>query len=199
MPIIYLNMKKFFHLLILLLFCTSYLSASASDEHLQFLGLPIAGSYESFSKQLEDKGFVKFDEFESSYKFIGKFANEIVELTILASPRTKTVCKVIVYFPEKKSWTDLKEDYFKKKRLYRSKYLLTDDYEFFSSPYEDGDGYEFRAVKVDKCKYISFFKEIGGHISVEIDPKCRVKVTYEDDINIKIGQKELETNAFNDI
>lgn len=63
--------------------------------------------------------------------FLCIFANEIVELTVLASPRTKTVCKVIVYFPEKTSWNDLKEDYFAKKRFYRSKYLLTDEFEFF--------------------------------------------------------------------
>lgn len=163
------------------------------------MGIPIAGSAEFFIPRLEEKGFVKVGEFESSIKFIGKFANEIVDLTLLASPRTNTVCKVIVYFPQKESWQELQEDYFKKKKLYRSKYLLTDDFEFFSSPYENGDGYELRAVVNEKCNYCSFFKEIGGHIGVEICPQKCVKVTYEDDINIKVGQQELEFNAYEDI
>lgn len=164
-----------------------------------FMGIPIAGSSEIFIKQLEDKGFVKTGEFESSYNFVGKFANEIVKLTFLASPRTNTVCKVIVLFPEKDTWTELKQDYFKKKNLYKSKYLLTDAFEFFSSPYEDGDGYELRAVVADKCSYASFFSEIGGHIGVEISPNKCIKVTYEDDENMKIAKSELEFNAFEDI
>lgn len=192
-------MKKFVLSFFALLLSLFPIFGANTVEHLQFMGIPIAGSSEFFIQQLEAKGFAKISEFESSYTLYGKFANEIVELTVLASPRTKTVCKVIVYFPEKTSWNDLKEDYFAKKRLYRSKYLLTDEFEFFSSPYEDGDGYELRAVKAEKCNYHSFFKEIGGHIGVSIAPKLCVKVTYEDDTNMKVAKEELETNAFNDI
>ena len=84
--------------------------------------------------------------FETLHKFYGKFANEIVTLNVLASPKTNTVCKVIVYFLEREDWQELKKDYFSKKEMYKSKYPLDRDYEFFSSPYEDGDGYEMRAV-----------------------------------------------------
>ncbi len=191
-------MKKILLSMIVLTACLCSL-AQTSGEHLSFLGRPIAGSAESFITFLQEKGFKKKGKYESSYSFWGKFANEIVELTLLASPRTKTVCKVIVYFPEKDSWKELREDYFKKKRLYKSKYMLDSDYEFFSSPYEDGDGYEMRAVALDKCNYISFFSEPGGHISVNICPDKKIKVTYEDDINIKVAQEELDYNAFEDI
>lgn len=173
--------------------------AQSSDTHLTFMGIPIAGSSDFFLQQLEQKGFTKISEFESSTNLYGKFANEIVELTVLASPRTKTVCKVIVYFPEKSNWADLRSDYFTKKKLYRSKYLMTDDFEFFSSPYEDGDGYELRAVAAEKCNFTSFFTEPGGHIYIEICPKKCIKVTYEDDLNIKVAKQELEFNAFEDI
>lgn len=174
-------------------------SFAVEPDHLHFLGLPIGGASDVFNAQLEEKGFAKVGQFESSHSFVGKFANEIVELTVLASPRTQTVCKVIVKFGNKASWRDLKADYFKKKQLYRSKYLFTEDFEFFSPPYEDGDGYEMRAVMNGKCNYVSFFTEPGGHITVEIgNDKC-VKVTYEDDINIKAAQAELEYNAFEDI
>ena len=81
--------------------------------------------------------------------------------------------------------------------MYKSKYLLTDDFEFFSSPFEDG--YELRAVGADKCSYASFFSEIGGHIGVQVSPDKCIKVTYEDDENIKIAKSEREFNAFEDI
>lgn len=189
------------HLLSVILFALSWVVgiAQTADSHLTFMGIPITGSSGFFLSQLEQKGFTKISEFESSTKLYGKFANEIVELTVLASPRTKTVCKVIVYFPEKNNWSDLRNDYFTKKRLYRGKYLMTDDFEFFSTPYEDGDGYEMRAVAAEKCNYMSFFSEPGGHIYIEICTKKCIKVTYEDDINIKVAKDELDFNAFEDI
>lgn len=190
-------MKQLLSFILSFFFLTAF--SQQQEEHLNFMGRPIAGSSEYFISFLEEKGFVKIDEFESSYSFVGKFANEIVNLTLLASPKTKTVCKVIVYFPDYSSWSELKSDYFKKKNLYRSKYLLTDDFEFFSSPYDGGDGYELQAIAKDKCKYVSFFKDFGGHITLEVCPKKCIKVTYEDDANIKVAQSELESKAFDDI
>lgn len=70
-------------------------------------------------------------------------------------------------------------------------YPIDKDYEFFVSPYDDGDGYEMKAVAIDKCRYISFFLARGGHIVVQIDKTVRVKVIYEDRENIKIAQEEL--------
>ena len=163
------------------------------------MGVEIAGDYSSFKDSLESKGFVYTTSFETMYKFYGRFVNEIVKLEVLATPRTNKVCKVIVYFPEKETWSDMKKDYFDKKRLYSEKYPIDRDYEFFSFPYEDGDGYEMRAVALDKCKFISFFLAIGGHITLEINKSSQVKVVYEDRVNIKTAQKELNQNALDDI
>lgn len=174
-------------------------SAQKASDHMMFMGLPLAGSAEYFIPRLEEKGFVKTDEFESTYSFYGKFANEIVRLTLLASPKTRTICKVIVYFPKKDSWSDLKKDYFTKKALYRSKYLLNDDFEFFSNPYDEGDGYELQAVSRDKCKYCSFFKDLYGGIVLEVCPDKCIKISYEDTENMKVAQQELESKAFDDI
>lgn len=67
------------------------------------------------------------------------------------------------------------------------------------SPYDDGDGYEMRAVSLEKCRFISFFLAIGGHIIVKIDKSSQVKVVYEDRVNIKDAQKELNQNALDGI
>lgn len=167
--------------------------------HIKFMGIEVSGDYESFKDSLLSKGFTYTSSFETSHKFYGKFANEIVTLNVLASPKSETVCKVIVYFPKREDWLELKKDYFTKKEMYKSKYPIDRDYEFFSSPYEDGDGYEMRAVAKDKCRYISFFLALGGHIAIEIDKTAQVKVVYEDRVNIKVAQQELEQNAIDDI
>ena len=75
------------------------------------MGLEVSGNYEIFKDSILSKGFKYINSFESLHRFYGKFANEIVTLNILTSPITKTVCKVIVLFPEKKDWRELKKDY----------------------------------------------------------------------------------------
>ena len=105
--------------------------------------------------------------------------------------KSNVVCKVIILFPKKTQWYDLRSDYSKKVELYSEEYPIDKDYEFFVSPYDDGDGYEMKAVAIDKCRYISFFLARGGHIVVQIDKTVRVKVIYEDRENIKIAQEEL--------
>lgn len=170
-----------------------------SSEHIKFLGLNVSDDMEQFKDSLIKKDFIYVESFESSFKLLGKFANEIVTLTVLATPKSKTVCKVIVEFPIKRSWQDLKNDYFAKKNLYKLKYTLDKDFEFFSLPYEEGDGYELKAVMRNKCTYASFFLAIGGYITVKIDETPRIKVTYEDKQNLKIAQQELEESAIDDI
>lgn len=174
-------------------------NAQIANTHILFMGIPLNGTVEVFSLRLEEKGFTKVGEKEGSINYYGKFANELVKLTLVASPRTNTVCKIVIDFPEKESWSQLRNDYLEKKTLYNRKYLLTDEYEFFSSPYEEGDGYEMRAVVRDKCKFITFFSTEGGHIWVEICEKCCIRVTYEDTINIHVANEELQSNAYDDI
>lgn len=163
------------------------------------MNIEVDDNYESFKDSLEAKGFTYLKSYRTCHTFYGKFANEIVKLEALASPKTNTMCKIIIYFPEKDNWFNLKEDYFEKKELYRSKYPLDVDYEFFKYPYEDGDGYEMRAIELDKCRYISFFLATGGYITIEINDKAQVRVTYEDRDNTRLAQEELEQQAIDDI
>ena len=188
-------MKRIVLVLLFIIQCV----CARSSGHIKFMGMDVTGNMESFKDSLVTKGFFYVESFKSSCRFHGEFANEFVTLTILASPKTQMVCKIIVEFPSKSEWKDLKEDYFKKKKLYKSKYPLDKDFEFFSSPYEDGDGYELRAVSREKCNYVSFFWAVGGYIIVEIGKTAQVRVSYEDRENMKIAQKELEQSAIDDI
>lgn len=163
------------------------------------MGTEVSGNYESFKDSLTLKGFTLVDSFETLHRFYGKFANEFVTLNVMVTPKTNTVFKVIVYFPERDNWRKLKNDYFAKKEMYKTKYPLDRDFEFFSSPYEDGDGYELRAVCRGKCNYVSFYLALGGYITVEITKSSQIKVVYEDRENIKVEQLELKQEAINDI
>ena len=84
------------------------------------MGIEISGHEDEFKKHLEQKGFEYLSSYEHSHAFFGKFANEYVNLLVLSSPKTNVVCKVIVQFPQKEKWYDLKRDYFNKKELYSS-------------------------------------------------------------------------------
>ena len=185
-------------IVLVLLFIIQCICAHSSG-HIKFMGMDVTGNMESFKNSLVTKGFFYVDSFKSSFRFQGEFANEFVTLTVLASPETQIVCKIIVEFPSKSEWKNLKEDYFKKKKLFKSKYPLDKDFEFFSSPYEDGDGYELRAVSRGKCNYTSFFLAVGGYIIIEIGKTAQIRVSYEDRENMKNAQKELEQSAINDI
>lgn len=191
-------MKRYILLYFLLLSLASA-TAQTPEKHLSFMGMQMVGTSDVFASRLKKKGFTQKKKIESITYFYGKFANEFVELELIASPITNTVCKIVVYFPFKKTWKSLKEDYLNKRKLYSLKYFRTDDFSFFSSPYDEGDGYELRAVQEGKCDYASFYEEEGGHLSLEISPKQKVKVSYEDDINMLIAKKELERKAYNDI
>ena len=100
----------FFYLILFV----SYLNATS---HIKFMGIEVTGSYESFKDSLKAKGFTYMSSFENLHNFYGKFATEIVKLCIVSSTKSNTVFKVIVYFPAKDNWKELKRDYFTKKEM----------------------------------------------------------------------------------
>ena len=65
------------------------------------MGVEVTGMCNDFRDSLETKGFVYISSYKTLYEYQGMFANEKVTLNVLVSPKTKTVCKVIVYFPQK--------------------------------------------------------------------------------------------------
>lgn len=177
-----------------LVFVIAFLSlthSSFSSNHIKFLGIEVNKSVRAFQDSLCKRGFKTIKKDKNTYRLYGKLVNEIVTLKIIATPKTHNVCKVIVLFPKKTTWEKLRIDYFNKKEMYFKKYSLDSEYEFFSDPYEDGDGYELRAVSNDKCRYATFFNAEGGHICVEIGEGSQIKITYEDTENINLAQKEF--------
>lgn len=194
-------MRKIVNLMVCL--CLSIVTFAQdvdSVKHLEFKGIPIDGSLNEFVSKLEAKGFTKTETMGTMVQLKGDFAGESVNVYVVGSEKNKTVWKVAVFFPEKSSWRSLKSDYFDYKELFTKKYgKPKNDYEFFSDPYYEGDGYELSALKRDKCTYCSFYYPEGGIIMLEISSSECVLVGYEDSTNAKIKSREEEENAMDDI
>lgn len=186
---------------ILLTFCTIVLALAAqAQEHMVFKGVSMDCNITSFVSQLKAKGYTLEYQSEDGVILKGDFAGKSdCSVIILPTKRNRLVWKVVVQFPEKTSWYSLKNEYLSFKESYTAKYGSPTSYEYFRSPYEEGDGYELTALSVDKCSYISFYEIPEGFISLEINKDKCVQVTYEDAINTAIKNREAEASVSEDI
>lgn len=197
-------MKKIILLISLLTILIGSINAqdqkSISEPHMDFKGIPIDGPLNSFVQKLQGKGFIKDSNVGDDIVIMkGEFANEDTFLYILASSKTKTVWKVCVEFPKISTWSTLKMKYFEFKDLYTKKYGEPQSYEFFSSPYKEGDGYEMNAVNSEKCTHSSYFKIKEGYIAIDMAKKGAIEISYEDAQNNDLRKKEKENKILNDI
>ena len=94
--------------------------------------------------------------------------------------------------PENNNWYSLKSEYERFKVMFTKKYGKPDSYEYFTEPYEEGDGYEHTALSVGKCSYISFFTLPLGTISLRISESLLDKIKYIAEENKRSANKEIE-------
>lgn len=205
-------MKTHFILSMMLLASVSFVSfgQNVNDDdflfeeekkHLTFKGIPIDGNAAGFSLELMYKGF-DLDYYSDEGKgavMSGQFTNYKVQLLVLTTPKTHIVRRVEVKYPARENWYDLKALYKDLKSQLTKKYGLPESYEFFSYPFEAGDGYEIVALKNEKCSFASFYyidsfgKRIGTIcLSIEKDDiGGYVSLGYEDEQNTRIMKEEL--------
>lgn len=165
-----------------------------------FKGIPIDGKLNDFILLMQKEGFVLSSKEDNIGIMKGSFIGENCEIYIISSPLTYTVWKVTAFLPEKTNWYSLKNDYNDIKQKYILKYgEPTNDYHFFASPYEEGDGYEMTAIAMDKCYYRTFWEIPEGSISTGISKYKQISLSYEDKLNVKIKQKEENDQVMNDI
>ena len=172
------------------------------DAHLTFKGIPINGSPEEISKQLQAQGFVQTEVFQNeSICLTGTFAAvENCIIVINYSKLIETTWAIIVWFPEEDSWFFLKEQYQLFKDMFIKKYGRPEkDFGFFMPPYEDGDDDELTALRSEHATYMSFFYTDLGVIAVELDKSCCLKITYEDKFNSDLVSRQKESVANEDI
>jgi hypothetical protein len=157
-----------------------------------FDGVSISGDFNTTLQKFKSKGYVVEETFPEGAILSGKVASTKIEVYLFKTPKTHKVFKASVYLPKKDNWSDLKYQFDSYHNVLLEKYGQTSDrFQFFSSPYYEGDGYEMQAVEKDKCTYSSFWSHIeGASYSVEITKYRQVKITYENDELFKLKDKE---------
>ena len=179
-------MKKF----IMILLLTTLTIISFSQE---FIGIKVDGKINDVVEKFKAKGLkVSKSSSPNVISMEGIVGNRKLELNIVSTPTTKIVWKFAVYLPEQLSWTSLKSEYEEYLDVLTRKYGVPEKtYNFFSSPYKEGDGFEMTAVEVDKCVYSAFWPDNLG-LFIEISKWKQVKITYENRINSALDTKERD-------
>lgn len=168
--------------------------------HIKFKGLSVDGALPNFKKELEQIGFEYVCDVQYGAVFKGEFAGcNNCEIIVLSSRNSNIVWKVIILFPKHMGWYSLKNEYTHYKKIFTNKYGEPDSYEYFTAPYEEGDGNELTALFAEKCSYCSYYKTSEGSIVVRIDKDDRVMIGYEDAFNADLAESEKATNEYLDI
>ncbi len=168
-----------------------------------FSGIQIGGTIEQMKIKLLAKGF-KFDEKKENLIWLtGKMATKNVLVGLMGTPKTKSTWKIVVIFDPKNSWNSLKTDYLETKEILNKKYgQCVDSFEFFSSPFSEGDGNELFAVESEKVTFSAFWQNIENgkmDLSIQIGNSKCVVLGYENNELAKLFKKEkteLEMDTF---
>lgn len=157
-----------------------------------FDGINISGDFNIALQKFKSKGYIVEETFPEGAILSGKVSSTNIEVYLFKTPKTSKVFKASIYLPKKNNWYDLRSEFNSYHNLLLEKYGKTSDrFQFFSSPYYDGDGFEMQAVEKDKCTYSSFWSHIeGASYSIEITKYKQVKITYENDELFKLKDKE---------
>lgn len=182
-------MKK--HILSLIAMLVFALTSKAQ----MFNGVYIGGTLGSFHTKIIAKGY-KFKKAYSScvYLYSGKIGLEDVEIYVIASPKTKIVSKVTVYFKEHTTFESLFESMNQKKELYTKKYGEPENCsDGFLSPYFYGDGYEEQAVQTENYLNTCLWLLPNDFaIMIKVSKYMQVQAIYENSKNQENTLKELE-------
>jgi len=146
---------------------------------------------------LVSKGFV-VNKTDGSYTSLkGKLVNEQVTVTVYHTITSKKVRKLLIIYSGTETWESSKTKYNSMVGVLESKYgPISEKYEYFSSPYYEGDGYELQAIENDNATLTSLWFDLPEHpnlgVSVEITNGGLITVLYEVISNITLHQQELE-------
>jgi hypothetical protein len=160
-----------------------------------FSGLTIGGSLATFNQNMITKGYLLNKRVAPHiYYYTGKIATENVEVFVFATPTTKQVAKVSVFYPKNTTFESINNKFDQKKDVLTSKYGSPDKcHNYFESPYELGDGYEENAIQLEK--YVnSCFWHINDNfdMSLSVTKYMQVEIIFENIANQNKLIEELD-------
>ena len=178
------------------------LSVPENDgKHLEFKGIPINGTKEAVASQLERMGYKFIDGGVEGILLGGKFAGiDNCQILISSSLHTGKTYSISVFTPQSLNWWGVKGEYEKVKSMLQKKYgNPTERTEFFSDPYEEGDGYELTAFSTGNAFFVTKYTTNVGEIRTHITNDAQVLITYVDKENSDEHEIAESISAENDI
>lgn len=195
-------MKKVFFIIALLLTSTNLVSqntdstsnASSVTKKYVFQGFEIDGKRKAFCDSLKKKGFTVVETLDEKHMTIltGEMSKKTVKVYVVSTPKSDTVRKIAVFYPNREDWFSLSSDYSQLEKILNSKYGEGKCVELWLSPWTDDHlGNEMVALGSDKLIKYCIWKE--NNISLEIshfkyEGYCVLK--YSNPINEKKAEKE---------
>jgi hypothetical protein len=155
------------------------------------MGIPVGGNETEYIDKLKNKGFKAYDKKGNITYLKGEINDEEVTLGAISTPISKTIWKLVIFFPIQNSWGLLKIQYDRYLKSLTDKYgqPLVSNYTF-EIPFKDGDGHELSAVKLKKCHFASYWSTQF----IQITEICAVSISYENADNVKLNEKERSEN-----
>lgn len=164
---------------------------SPSEDVPEFMGIPVDGTKSEVIAQFKAKGFsvTSNNPKDNAIQFKGVAGGVSMEVFAAFTPVSGRCWSFMVFLPKEDNWYDIKEQYKKYVDIFKGKYgEPRASYDFFSTPYYEGDGYEMSALQLGKCTYSTFWEKY----SVQISKYKQVKLQYENPANGDLLDKEKE-------
>ena len=180
-------MKRYIFLL--LAFLSINICVIAQDT-IKIKGVPVQSKFDTFVREIKNKGFEAVFERDGEMMFSGTFLNEKCYLVVKNA--NGNVADVIIALTHKySSWESIKSksddivELFTKrfgkpgKTIYRYEY-----------PYKEGDGDELIALRLGKLRYARYFYVSGYMISISLTNECDIMICYTNEKEFKKKQDE---------
>lgn len=181
---------------------TTMLTFAQTSEHLSFKGVPIDGTLGEYVSKMKQNGFTHIQTEDGTAILNGDFAGyKDCAVGVSTLKQKDLVHKIIVIFPDKKTWSTLSNNYFDLKQMLTEKYGEPSDvvekFDGYSQPRDDED--RMYKVKFDNCKYYSTWETDKGEIQLSIKhnsvTSCYVTLAYFD----KINSAKIKARAIDDL
>jgi hypothetical protein len=194
-------MKIIFHILFFVLtaFNVSSQENTISSNHLMFKGIPIDGTLSGYVAKMKQNGFVHVRTEDGIAILRGDFAGyKDCKVGISTLKQKDLVYKIVVFFPERETWSSLSGNYFDLKEMLIEKYGEPSSVvEVFNTDYQpNDDSSKMFEVQFDRCKYYTTFETEVGTIGLSIEHdgviSCYVVLEYSDKINSAIIKEKAK-------
>jgi hypothetical protein len=155
----------------------------AQQRSLTFASIPWGAGAAAVKQGMSQQGltFTKIDE-DGDLNFKGTLVGYSATAIALLNPAGQLVKTIVlIYVDDAKA----RQEYRDMKDVLSTKYGAPSNcFEYFKSPYEEGDGYEEQAIKLSKAVFTCFWGDPShatgdGSISLEITTKLNLRLEYE--------------------